>query len=727
MDETLKLTCRGCGASLEYSAGSRALKCVYCDAVTEIEQEPTDDGVPVDADLVVPLGVTRAALEEVVYAHLAHGDLTPDNLLEHAVFSKVEQFYVPAYFFSGSYEADWTASFGFDRQEHYTVYEKDSNGRSRPVSKTKTVTDWRPVNGSDRGDFAVLAYAGQRLSEAGMKLTEELVERPNIDEFKPYDSSYTSGVAAEPFSYSAQDVYSARASDLVDRKIDAGVRQHAQGDRQKDWRWKASTSKKETSVLLPVCHVVYDYEGRTYNVWTDGTTAEKLIADPTPIDSARQSAIRWGYAPAIVAALACAGLAFAAKEYRLTLNPALMGGATAAALAFGWMRKHSILSYSKNIRQSLLSQRQLKSIDLSMSAADRQAVLDNSARPSRPWLSVTARDSLLLPAITVAAVAAFVAPLAPALLRSASPATSYSAAPPTAAPATRAAPAHSAVVPVVAAAPVAIAAPVVAPAPVPVVASSPAAPLQTERAPSETVFDPVLKQVVAAAVRRQWDDVDGATQVALNAGTGARDRPAARAANAEGKGALQRGDLPAAVEAFARGAVSDPADAEVVNNLAYAYQESGQHEKALGALNQALRLAPRRTSAWANLSASLVEVGEIRAAEASMALALHFSANRQKTLTFLTEQKENGKSEAIRQVASKILAEQDSVPTLGDAMAVARSAEPAPALRSDADARVGGTRPLPTAHASTQQKAEEAYARQMNQQLEQQLRELRQK
>ncbi|MFM9927718.1 tetratricopeptide repeat protein [Variovorax sp. H27-G14] len=722
-NNTLKLICSGCGSSLEYSAGNRALKCMYCDAITAIEQAPNDDGRPSNAELVVPLGVTRAALEDVVYAHLAQGNLTPDNLLEHAVFSKVEQFYVPAFIYRGTYEADWTASFGFDRQEQYTVYEKDSQGRSRPVTKTKTVTDWRPVNGADRGDFTAIAYAGERLSAAGLDLPRIFIERPAVDELKPFDTSYVTGFEAEPFTVNAQEAYTVRGSDLVDAQIDAGVKQHAQGDRQRDWRWKATTSKTDTSVFLPICHVVYDYEGRTYNVWTDGTTGEKLVADPAPVDHERKKAIRWGYAPLVVSLLAAGGGYAYADAHRIAFSPGLAAGAVVAALVFAAWRKHSILSYSKGIRQALLSQRQLKSVDsLQLGSAERQALLERGTRPSRPFLSMTSKDAMLIPAVSLIAAAVFLVPLIPASFKD-SPTPSYASASKPSRPQAPAAPspvqappqqrAQSVETSVSAAAVAPVAAAAVAAAPV--VAQVPA--VQVAATP-KIQFDPQLKQMLIAASKHQWDVVDSATAAPLALRNVNRDRAAGRAANTEGKSALQRGENQAAIEAFTRGVEADAVDPEIVNNLAFAYQESGAHAEAIGALNETLRLAPRRVAAWANLSASLAETGDAAASAAALSLALHYSGSRQKTLTFLGEQAQNGRSDAARAVASAVLSAADEIPTLGDNVTTARA---------DVPARATSPRPARADAPTSQIKAEEAYAKQMNRQLEQQLRELSQK
>jgi hypothetical protein len=72
------------------------------------------------------------------------------------------------YWIWGDYKAKWSASFGYNREEHYTVWEEvryqDHNGTYRskkePVSKTKTVTDWTPVNGADDGNFKEYCYGG---------------------------------------------------------------------------------------------------------------------------------------------------------------------------------------------------------------------------------------------------------------------------------------------------------------------------------------------------------------------------------------------------------------------------------------------------------------------------------------------------------------------------------------------------------------------------------------
>src|SRR5665213_2765354 len=145
-----KLGCRGCGSGLEYSATDQTSKCPYCGTVTEIPAQPTcehcggaleyepdtqslkcaycdsqvslisvEDDLPVEADKIIPLTVDTRSLRAAVEDYMISGQFTPDDLIEKGHISKLEMMYEPAYRFSGSFEANWTATFGYTRVEHY--------------------------------------------------------------------------------------------------------------------------------------------------------------------------------------------------------------------------------------------------------------------------------------------------------------------------------------------------------------------------------------------------------------------------------------------------------------------------------------------------------------------------------------------------------------------------------------------------------------------------------
>lgn len=306
------LICPNCGASLEYSPGARALKCLYCRTVTQIEPEPEVASAASEADkaptgpeeLIVPLSVTKDQLLDSVRQFLAIGDYTPDDLVEQAAFKTVEQFYVPAYMYSGGFQALWSASFGFDRTESYTEYERDSDGNSKTVTKTRTVTDWSPASGHDVGTLGVVTYAGSRLKQSALPVVASLVEGcRGLASATRYDAAYTSGMQVEAFTVAEPEAYRDRGEAQVDGVISMSVEAHRQGDRQSDWHWSASIGKQYSRLYVPICHVIYEYENKTYEVWVDGSDATNFVADPSPVDARRQSAVWRGYIPGMAATL----------------------------------------------------------------------------------------------------------------------------------------------------------------------------------------------------------------------------------------------------------------------------------------------------------------------------------------------------------------------------------------------------------------------------------------
>jgi hypothetical protein len=398
-----KLTCEGCGSNIEYSAGDKALKCAHCGKVIEIAH--VEAVAIAGPSLIVPLSVELSALTDAVYEHLASGDLTPDHLLEHATFTKTERFYVPAYDFDGEYSAVWTASFGYDRQEHYTAYEtRTENGRTHrvPVTRTKTVTDWRAANGNDSGTFSVRSYAGRRLIDAGSNLTSLVENMPEV-EHAPYDASFTIGVPVEEVSTSSEAAFTDCATPRINQIIDQSVRQHAQGDHQKDWHWKGSVSKRATSLLVPVCHAVYEFEGKQFNVWVSGNDTSRMVADPLPVDKRRKLAISLGFIPVLFSAVA-SGLAV----FMLDSAWGLPLSVIAVAAGYGVLRKKIIISYSRKIRKALLATKNAASSNTAqMSAEEQKSLTESFKQPSKPWLANSAMDKFVLP---IAAVLAAIVP-----------------------------------------------------------------------------------------------------------------------------------------------------------------------------------------------------------------------------------------------------------------------------------------------------------------------------
>ncbi|MDR3482427.1 MAG: hypothetical protein P4L91_17150 [Burkholderiaceae bacterium] len=395
-DESLKLTCAGCGARLAYSATHQALKCEFCGTIAEIHQEETIS--PRNApSSIVPLSVELTTLTDAVYEYLASGDLTPDSLLECATFTRKERFYAPAYAFPGEFDVHWTASFGYDRTEYYTVIEsRTQNGQTQrvPVSKSRTVTDWNPANGADTGSFSVIAYAGKRLLGSNQAVAD-LLEKRSATGSVAFDPSYTSDIPMEEFGATESAAYKDRATPQINNIIDQSIRRYAQGNHQKDWHWQGNINTKGAPLYVPVCHAVYEFEGKQYNFWAHGADVSRHVADPLPVDQKRQNAIQMGFVPFTATFISAA---FAIFKFDSDWTVPLV--CVAAAGLYGLVRKTSIIVFSLEIRKSLLARRQAASkSENEMSTVERDAFAKGATK--KPRMANTDYDNLVLPFLTL--------------------------------------------------------------------------------------------------------------------------------------------------------------------------------------------------------------------------------------------------------------------------------------------------------------------------------------
>ena len=666
-----------------------------------------EEEAPDAAQTIYPLTVEISALTDTVHQHLASGDLTPDHLLEHATVSKTERLYVPAIEFFGAYEAQWTASFGYDRTEHYTDYEtRTVNGHSRQVavSKTKTVTDWRPVNGTDTGKFYVTAYAGTRLTSPVLDVTP-LVEQQIASAAVPFDSSYLTGVEFEDFAHPETDVYQNRGRPQVNQIIDRNVEKHGQGDHQKDWHWTADISKRSSTVLVPVCHAVYEFEGKEYNVWVSGVDTSRLIADPLPVDQDRKKAIQFGFIPAAVA-FAASALAIFKFDAAWTFPLVVL----AVAGGLGYWRKKSIIDFSLKLRRVLLASKQAASANIAgMSADEQSGVIESVKRPEKPWIAKTSNDWWLLPVVSlIAAVAPFFQVMGPfnSNFQSSSVPQQVEQAPVAVSPPIQVqqqpeAPANPGVASVYprcagstelqkceeeernlasetpqqrierqqrleeersrAAAEVNGTSS----------ASSSQSSTVSEAKPQSTTSPDTqvdqrvvqLRKALESSRANNWAAVDEAIMSIKSQAQAIPqgDRKASRAANSEGLTLLKTGDFMGAIEAFIRGANSDPADIEVRNNLGYALLKAHKNTEAASILTALLAQVPDRTSAWTNFSESMVANPNV--STAALKIGVRFSANREKTLGFLRQLADNHPNEQYRPIIQNVLNEFNLIPS----------------------------------------------------------------
>jgi hypothetical protein len=128
------------------------------------------------------------------------------------------------------------------------------------------------------------------------------------------------------------------------------------------------------------------------------------------------------------------------------------------------------------------------------------------------------------------------------------------------------------------------------------------------------------------------------------------NRKIARAANDRGLAYLQSGQLVDAAGAFLDGITANPADVEIVNNLAYAYLLNNDPLSAEEYVFIALTMQPNRSAAWGNLGQAYVKKGQMADAVASFTNAYRFSRDLNQTHSYFLALMEKENDVNLKQV-----------------------------------------------------------------------------
>ena len=132
-------------------------------------------------------------------------------------------------------------------------------------------------------------------------------------------------------------------------------------------------------------------------------------------------------------------------------------------------------------------------------------------------------------------------------------------------------------------------------------------------------------------------------------------RKEARKLNTQGLALLAKEQYVPAVKLLISAKNADRADAEIANNLGYAYYKAGQFAEAERALKETLAIAPARAAAWGNLGDLFASTGNQSRAIAAYRNAYRFSRAPAKTIAYFQQQQQNDTSPQVRQALATAL------------------------------------------------------------------------
>jgi len=171
-----------------------------------------------------------------------------------------------------------------------------------------------------------------------------------------------------------------------------------------------------------------------------------------------------------------------------------------------------------------------------------------------------------------------------------------------------------------------------------------------------------LNQILVSAGKNEWDQVGVLITQSKPLQFKTLDRSKARQFNQKGLEALKEVQLDIAVGFFKNGIEQDLNDAEIKNNLGFAYLKMKKYELAKVAILDALLVSPTRGIAWLNATEIFAELDNNQVATQALRVALHFATNKQKAIETLSDENKIT-SEKMRSIVKKNLVDAEQIPT----------------------------------------------------------------
>ena len=236
--------------------------------------------------LATPEEAAQSAIER-----MAKTSWTSTDFVKSAKIISSDLVQLPCYHISFEYEADWIASFGYDRIETQTVYEERSQvGRydgqtsiTVPVEKSTTVTDWRPVNGSFSGSGNLWLYAGDDLDARKLKIFGEVKEGGSgLDAMSNSDLSPQT-FQEEEFATWSDSALATEVDTKINTLISNRAKSYAQGDRSRDWKVDSTVNKSVVTSSIPANRIVIQYDEKTIKALVNLLDASDIQYEAPPM------------------------------------------------------------------------------------------------------------------------------------------------------------------------------------------------------------------------------------------------------------------------------------------------------------------------------------------------------------------------------------------------------------------------------------------------------------
>jgi len=268
-EEKKSVKCESCQAISIFDPTRAAQRCDFCGSPSIVPVENLQDVITPES--LLPAVISSAQVRDKLREWYRNRWFAPNKLKRSALTDTLHGIYLPYWTFDAHADADWTAESGY----YYYVTERDNEGRTRQVRKTR----WERSSGELQqffDDDLVPGTVGVHLD-----LLRKVEPFPTTsDELKAYDPAYVRGWTVERYQVDLR-LASERSRQQMDEAMHALCSQQVPGDTQRNLQvstdYQGRTFKH---VLVPVWLVSYNYGSKSFQVVVNGFTGNMAGEHP---------------------------------------------------------------------------------------------------------------------------------------------------------------------------------------------------------------------------------------------------------------------------------------------------------------------------------------------------------------------------------------------------------------------------------------------------------------
>ena len=262
-DDIKSIKCKNCGAEIIFNPSVQAQFCNYCGSshITVQEAEKT-----IAPNYLAPFEVSEKEAGEHFKKWIGNKWLAPNDLKNSYKNNRILGTYVPYWTYDSNTHSYYTAQRG---DYYYVTRTRTVDGKTETYQERRT--RWTPVRGNYNEFFDdVLITASDRVNRHMI----EKIEPFNLKNLKVYNPNYLSGFYAERYSVPLEQGWD-YGKEEINSEIQRGVRRKIGGDEVRFLNIKTQYENiRFKHILLPVWMSSFNYKSEAYNFMVNGQTGD---------------------------------------------------------------------------------------------------------------------------------------------------------------------------------------------------------------------------------------------------------------------------------------------------------------------------------------------------------------------------------------------------------------------------------------------------------------------